>query len=125
LIGRGGLLNHAPTISSALKALHDALLGHRAAVQKDILHRDISIGNVLVSLGDEASIFTDVEPQDRKQAGFLIDFAYAIELSRSAPSGAPHRTGTPIFMAMGVLREHGPHPIHDLHSFFYVLLYLT
>ncbi|TGZ80752.1 hypothetical protein EX30DRAFT_364387 [Ascodesmis nigricans] len=63
-------------------------------------------------------------PGHASEEGFLIDFDYAISLQRESLSGALHRTGTPIFMAIGVL-DNEPSCFHyDLHSFFYVLLWI-
>lgn len=74
--------------------------------------KDVSVNNVLIHPGDNTG-------------GFLIDFDLAIRTDREGNSGAMHRTGTFDFMALDVLRpptgfKHSP--LHDLESFFYVLL---
>jgi hypothetical protein len=57
--------------------------------------------------------------------GFLIDLDLAIYVLRPAPSGAPARTGTPVFMASRVLAGQGEHSfVHDLESFFWVLFWI-
>jgi hypothetical protein len=57
--------------------------------------------------------------------GVLIDFDLAIDTTRESSSGATHRTGTFDFMAIDVLEGRVQHnPLHDLESFFYVLLWL-
>ncbi|KAA8902842.1 hypothetical protein FN846DRAFT_986283 [Sphaerosporella brunnea] len=59
--------------------------------------------------------------------GFLIDFDLAIFADRMRVTGALHRTGTFDFMARDVLLPPPTHqhtPLHDLESFFYVLLWV-
>lgn len=80
-----------------------------------VLHRDISENNVLIHPGDHTG-------------GFLIDFDLAIRTGREGKNGAMHRTGTFDFMALDVLRPPAGYqhsPLHDLESFFYVLLWIT
>ena len=57
-------------------------------------------------------------------SGFLIDLDLAVKLSTNNPSGAPSKTGTKIFMAIGAL--YGEHHtfMHDLESFFWVLFWI-
>jgi serine/threonine protein kinase len=75
------------------------------------LHRDISYNNILL----HPSGFS----------GFLIDFDLAIYISRQTNSGSSHRTGTYDFMAIDILLGRSPHTaLHDLESFFYVLLWM-
>ena len=84
--------------------------GHESLLNAGILHRDISTGNILLTEDEES--------------GFLIDLDLAIRLSDHASSGAPSKTGTKVFMAIGAL--HGEHHsfMHDLESFFWVLLWV-
>lgn len=60
--------------------------------------------------------------------GFLIDFDLAVSMLRQKPSGALHRTGTPIFMAIRVL-EAPANLVHtfryDLESFMYMLIWMS
>jgi len=87
------------------------LLGHRSLYQDaHILHRDISINNVLIN--------------PSTGGGFLVDLDLAINPSRLTASGAPHRTGTFDFMAIGVHSGDQHTYRHDLESFFWLLLYL-
>jgi serine/threonine protein kinase len=98
--------------SAPLTSYHQS--AHRDLVlKKNVLHRDISINNVLINRSSSASTL-----------GFLIDFDLAIDLQRSQNSGAKHRTGTFHFMAIGLLQGHEHSYRHDLESFFYILLYL-
>ena len=56
--------------------------------------------------------------------GFLIDLDLAVKMSNEKASGAPSKTGTKIFMAIGAL--YGEHHtfMHDLESFFWVLFWM-
>ena len=56
-----------------------------------MLHRGISIGNVLVT-------------EDEKE-GYLIDLDHAIKVDREGASGAKGRTGTKVFMSIGLLPQ--------------------
>ncbi|KAI9805204.1 MAG: hypothetical protein M1825_001040 [Sarcosagium campestre] len=85
-------------------------IGHESLLHGGILHRDISIGNILLN-EDE----TD---------GFLIDLDLAVESDRLKACGAPGRTGTKIFMAIGALDGEQHTFMHDLESFFWVLLWI-
>ena len=56
--------------------------------------------------------------------GFLIDLDLAIKLENIVASGAPSKTGTRIFMAIGALKGEEHNFMHDLESFFWVLLWM-
>jgi serine/threonine protein kinase len=75
-----------------------------------ILHRDISISNILLT-PDETY-------------GFLIDLDYAIYIDRVEASGSHHRTGTKPFMAIGVHLGEFHTFMHDLESFFWVFFWI-
>jgi Fungal protein kinase len=55
---------------------------------------------------------------------FLIDLDLAIKEGRENPSGAPSKTGTRAFMAIGALRGEVHTFMHDLESFFWVLFWI-
>ncbi|KAI9780107.1 MAG: hypothetical protein M1816_003162, partial [Peltula sp. TS41687] len=84
---------------------------HESALKKSsILHRDVSLGNVLL----------DEDESD----GFLNDWDLAVDITRPKASGAPGKTGTKAFMAIDALRG-DPHSfMHDLESFFWVLFWI-
>jgi serine/threonine protein kinase len=87
------------------------LLGHESLLDAKILHRDISIGNIMLKIGEDD--------------GFLIDLDLAIRLDRQKASGAPSKTGTKVFMAIGTLYGDEDHSfMHDLESFFWVLFWI-
>jgi hypothetical protein len=70
----------------------NSTIGHRNRLQqKKILHGDISIGNVLIT--------------ENKTEGFLIDLDHAIRVDREDASGAKGRTGTKVFMFIGLLLQ--------------------
>ncbi|KAL9123815.1 MAG: hypothetical protein Q9217_006794 [Psora testacea] len=61
---------------------------------------------------------------EKEDDGFLIDLDLAIKTGDNQASGAPSKTGTKIFMAMGTLLG-DPHTfMHDLESFFWVFFWI-
>ncbi|PIL28141.1 hypothetical protein GSI_09792 [Ganoderma sinense ZZ0214-1] len=123
-------------------AFRDAIIGHRTAMTRGgVLHRDISVGNIL--------IVDDPAMQDQG-CGFIHDFDYS-SMSRNVPHGdisslsaeavddllvaddteglLKERTGTFLFMAIDLLgRNTRPviHAIrHDLESFYWALLWVV
>ena len=102
------------SIPELLEALRDAIKAHRSLYTKgQILHRDISENNIIITDPKEAGGFT----------GMLIDEDLAKEIG-SERSGARHQTGTMEFMAIQVLQGVAHTYRHDLESFFYVLLWI-
>ncbi|ELR04271.1 hypothetical protein GMDG_06671 [Pseudogymnoascus destructans 20631-21] len=79
-----------------------------------MLQRDVSIGNLMMN--------EDVD--NPSWASFLIDLDLAIRSEREEPSGARSMTGTRAFMAIGVLLGEKHSFMHDLESFFWVLLWI-
>lgn len=101
-------------IRELLTTLRDAIKAHRSLYLKgNILHRDISENNIIITNPDETGGF----------AGMLIDLDLAKVLG-SGRSGARHQTGTMEFMAIQVLQGIDHTYRHDLESFFYVLIWL-
>ncbi|KAK4103865.1 hypothetical protein N658DRAFT_564856 [Parathielavia hyrcaniae] len=93
-----------------LAALADCIEGHESLRRKaGLLHRDISIGNLMVS---------------KDNCGFLIDLDLAIKEQRVSASGAKGKTGTRAFMAIGALLGEQHSFMHDLESFFWVLFWI-
>jgi serine/threonine protein kinase len=86
------------------------LLGHESLLDAKILHRDISIGNVMLNMAEDD--------------GFLIDLDLAIKIDRENASGAPSKTGTKVFMAIGALYGEDHNFMHDLESFFWLLFWV-
>ncbi|KAI9715652.1 MAG: hypothetical protein M1812_005804 [Candelaria pacifica] len=93
-----------------INALIGAVSGHESLLNAGILHRDISIGNIMLT--------------ENEDDGFLIDLDLAIKTSNDRASGAPSKTGTKIFMAIGALLGEPHSFMHDLESFFWVLFWI-
>ena len=70
----------------------------------EILHRDISIGNIMLT--------------ETEDDGFLIDLDLAIKIEDHKPSDPPSRIGIKIFMAIEALLGDQHNFMHDLESFF-------
>lgn len=101
--------------SELLWGFHDAIEGHRSLVENDILHRDISTHNIMLS---------DPSGRSDGKRGFVIDLDLAVQISSEQPSSAPHGAGIIEFKATGVLRGERHTFRHDLESFFYVFLWM-
>jgi Fungal protein kinase len=92
----------------AFRATAD-FLGHESLLDASILHRDISIGNVMLNMVEDD--------------GFFIDLDLAIKTDRKNVSRAPSKTRTKVFMAIGALYGEDHSFMHDLESFFWVLFW--
>ena len=109
-----GLLVRLP-IAEVVSA--DSNTGHQRLLQQmGILHRDISIGNILIA--------------EDENEGFLIDLDHAVRVDREGSSGAKGRTGTKVFMSIGLLLQSDserrlPHSfMDDLESVFWLLFWI-
>ncbi|KAL6807586.1 hypothetical protein GGI42DRAFT_351039 [Trichoderma sp. SZMC 28013] len=110
----GKAIYKASTIPVLLKALEDCIQGHESLHKAGILHRDISVNNLMLN-------------EDRTNpswSAFLIDCDLAIKEQRLRASGAKAKTGTRAFMAVGALLGKQHSFMHDLESFFWVLFWL-
>lgn len=96
-----------------LAALEGCIEGHQSLHKAGLLHRDISINNLMINEDDE-------NPSRR---AFLIDLDLAIKAQREGASGAKGKTGTRAFMAIGALLGQDHSFMHDLESFFWVLFW--
>ncbi|KAI1792101.1 hypothetical protein LXA43DRAFT_1060897 [Ganoderma leucocontextum] len=123
-------------------AFRDAIIGHRTAMAKGgILHRDVSVGNILI---------VDDPALQAQFCGFIHDFDYS-SMSREVPQDdilslsaaaldkllladdihgfLKERTGTFLFMAKDLI-DAGSDPIihairHDLEPFYWALLWVV
>ena len=93
-----------------IKGVADFILGHESLLNTGILHRDVSIGNIMLT--------------ENEDDGFLIDYDLATRTSIDRASGAPGKTGTKVFMAIGALLGEPHNFMHDLESFFWVLFWI-
>jgi hypothetical protein len=104
----------ASSRSALLTALEGCIEGHERLHKIGILHRDISINNLMIN-----------EDKDNPSwPSFLIDLDLAIKENRDSSSGAQGKTGTRAFMAIGALLGEQHSFMHDLESFFWVLFWI-
>ncbi|KAF5341253.1 hypothetical protein D9611_005963 [Ephemerocybe angulata] len=118
----GQSLEHFTSRFQAISALRDAIHGHRGLLAKSILHRDVSLQNILMSIKSGAA------PGAR---GTLIDLDMAAWTHTDiSVLRAELGIGTRRFQSSGVLRnlELEVPAVHDhlddIESFFYVLCHL-
>ncbi|KAJ2906934.1 hypothetical protein MKZ38_009797 [Zalerion maritima] len=104
----------ASSRSALLAALEGCIEGHESLRKAGILHRDISINNLMINEDDE----------NPSWFSFLIDLDLAINERRDGVSGAQGKTGTRAFMAIGALLGEQHSFMHDLESFFWVLFWI-
>uniref|UniRef100_A0A8H7NHF6 non-specific serine/threonine protein kinase n=1 Tax=Bionectria ochroleuca TaxID=29856 RepID=A0A8H7NHF6_BIOOC len=97
-----------------LSALEGCVEGHELLYNAGLLHRDISINNLMVNEDDR-------NPSWR---AFLIDLDLAVREQRESASGAKGKTGTRAFMAIGALLGEQHSFMHDLESFFWVIFWI-
>jgi Fungal protein kinase len=79
-----------------------------------VIQSDISVGNLMMNEEDD----------NPSWPSFLIDLDLAIKEKRENLSGAPSKTGTRAFMAIGALYGEKHNFMHDLESFFWVLFWI-
>ncbi|PSN58875.1 hypothetical protein BS50DRAFT_663036 [Corynespora cassiicola Philippines] len=106
----GKNLYEASAPLSILIGLIGGIKGHESLLQAGILHRDISVGNIMLTVAEDD--------------GFLIDLDLAVKIDREGASGAPSKTGTKVFMAIGALYGEEHTFMHNLESFFWVLFWV-
>ncbi|OAA65095.1 serine/threonine-protein kinase Sgk2 [Akanthomyces lecanii RCEF 1005] len=97
-----------------LSALDGCVHGHESLHNAGLLHRDISINNLMMN----------EDTDNPSRSAFLIDLDLAIREQRTAASGARAKTGTRAFMAIGALLGDHHSFMHDLESFFWVLFWV-
>ncbi|KDR76375.1 hypothetical protein GALMADRAFT_268015 [Galerina marginata CBS 339.88] len=133
-------LAHFSTKKELISVFIDAIRAHHRLVEKKILHRDISLHNVMMYQPTPSKDMQSEHCEDRaddgirkdeqkdeptSRKGLIIDLDYAtlmIDETREVATG--HRTGTMPFISVGVLMGNKHEPRHDLESFFYVLLWI-
>ncbi|KAI1735930.1 serine/threonine-protein kinase Sgk2 [Xylaria scruposa] len=111
----GRLISDFRTMKELLESMRDAIEAHRSLYMTgDILHRDISPNNIIITDPKTANGFK----------GMLIDLDRA-KIKNSPPSKERQPIGTLQFMAIEVMLGKIDHNYrHDLESFFYVLLWM-
>jgi hypothetical protein len=110
-------LSEFTSVRQLLGAIVDSIRAHESLHSNNILHQDISAGNIMIS-GSSASQSGE-EPR-----GILIDFGLAMELDDILPDGRTAHGSRP-FMSIGVMnRKHHTYR-HDLESFLYVFIWMA
>jgi hypothetical protein len=104
----------ASTRSALLAALEGCIAGHESLQKAGILHRDISVNNLMIN----------EDKENPSWPSFLIDLDLAIKEQRDGVSGAHGKTGTRAFMAIGSLLGEKHSFMHDLESFFWVIFWI-
>ncbi|KAF2824321.1 hypothetical protein CC86DRAFT_447202 [Ophiobolus disseminans] len=98
-------------LTKLLGGIKADFVGHESLLDAKILHQDVSIVNVMLTMVEDD--------------GFMIDLDLAIKIDRENASGAPSKTGTKVFMAISALYADKDHNfMHDLESFFGVLFWI-
>ncbi|KAF5126255.1 hypothetical protein E5D57_010951 [Metarhizium anisopliae] len=110
----GMLIYNASSRVALLAAMERCIQGHESLYNAGLLHRDISINNLMINEDEE----------NPSWGAFLIDLDLAIRDQRGAASGAKGKTGTRAFMAIGALLGQYHSFMHDLESFFWVLFWI-
>ncbi|KAK7421733.1 hypothetical protein QQZ08_009821 [Neonectria magnoliae] len=105
----------ASSRAALLAALEGCIIGHESLRKAGLLHRDISINNLMINEDDD----------NPSWPSFLIDLDLAIKEQREGASGAKGKTGTRAFMAIGALLGEQHSFMHDLESFFWVLFWIS
>ena len=95
-------------------ALAGCIEGHESLHRAGLLHRDISMNNLIIN----------EDPSNPSWPAFLIDLDLAVWEQRDGASGAEGRMGTRAFMAIGALDGEQHSFMHDLESFFWVLFWI-
>ncbi|RXW14934.1 hypothetical protein EST38_g10926 [Candolleomyces aberdarensis] len=109
------------SVTQVLSALRDAIAAHKALLDRNIIHRDISPNNILFGL-------------DEGERGVLIDLDLALKsLGPLSEIPVDFRTGTRTFQSLMVLRSYNLNPVFvpeydyldDIEAFFWVFAYIV
>ncbi|KAG6141225.1 hypothetical protein E4U28_003132 [Claviceps purpurea] len=117
----GKAIYKASSRVALLACIEDCIKGHQSLYKAGILHRDISINNLMIR---------EETATDQTEKGFLIDLDLAIQSNRpDTESDATERsqrtrTATRASTAIGVIEGEEHTFLHDLESFFWVLLWI-
>ncbi|KAG6124885.1 hypothetical protein E4U12_007815 [Claviceps purpurea] len=110
----GKAIYKASSRQTVLACLEGCIKGHQSLYEAGILHRDISINNLMIN-------------EETKQAcpHFLIDLDHAIKIGPNVLPNERAKIGTRAFMAVELLKGREEHSfLHDLESFFWVLYWI-
>ncbi|GJJ15857.1 hypothetical protein Clacol_010135 [Clathrus columnatus] len=134
---QGVPLEHARGPRQLLQAVLHAMIGYSVIFRRRWLHRDVSIGNVLLMktpkkrkriVGFENILTNDIlEKYFKEYAGFITDGDLAVNWNIPDRERAKQRSGTPPFMSCELLRSMNQEAFHsaidDLESFVWVLFW--
>ncbi|KAH6986714.1 hypothetical protein EDB80DRAFT_756448 [Ilyonectria destructans] len=104
----------ASSRTALLAALEGCIKRHKSLPEAGLLHRDISINNLMINEDDN----------NPSWPSFLIDPDLAIKEQREGVSGARGKTDTRAFMAIGTLLGEQHSFMHGLESLFWVLFWI-
>ncbi|KAG5914295.1 hypothetical protein E4U61_005902 [Claviceps capensis] len=110
----GKAIYRASSRLALLACLEGCITGHQSLYQAGILHRDVSLNNLIINEGSGTNL---------SWPHFLIDLDQAIYTDRHDPSERT-KVGTRAFMAIGLLDGEEHSFLHDLESFFWVFLWI-
>jgi hypothetical protein len=121
-MGRGKPIDKFEDVPELLRAMRDAVKGHRSLLlDGHMLHRDISINNIMITIPEC--------PRPDGYTGFLIDLDHAIAAdSVGRHSTIPERTGTFEFISIDALKKYQSfrHIYYDdLQSFMWVFFWIA
>ncbi|KAG6241731.1 hypothetical protein E4U24_006016 [Claviceps purpurea] len=109
----GKAIYKASSRQTLLACIEGCIKGHQSLYEAGILHRDISINNLMIN-----------EESKQSWPHFLIDLDHAIEIGRNDASIERANIGTRPFMAIELLKGEEHSFLHDLESFFWVLFWI-
>ncbi|KAG6309324.1 hypothetical protein E4U44_007116 [Claviceps purpurea] len=110
----GKAIYKASSRQAVLACLEGCIKGHQSLYEAGILHRDISINNLMIN-----------EETKQVYPHFLIDLDHAIKIGRNVLPNERTKIGTRAFMAVELLKGREEHSfLHDLESFFWVLYWI-
>ncbi|KAJ7105423.1 hypothetical protein C8R43DRAFT_1243997 [Mycena crocata] len=124
-------LDKYPNTLSLVQAIRDAINGHRVAYEAGVLHRDVSVGNILLDEHDLLGFLHDFDyseftPEGWKRFRRLFPDTPNIDIDKNLKD----MTGTYPFLAIDLLRGRERNVAvyheckHDLESFYWILMWI-
>ncbi|KAG6025878.1 hypothetical protein E4U19_002897 [Claviceps sp. Clav32 group G5] len=112
----GKAIYKASSRQALLACLEGCIKGHQSLYEAGILHRDISINNLMINEESETN---------QSFPYFLIDLDHAIKVDPNVLPNKRTKIGTRAFMAIDLLNGMEQQSfLHDLESFFWVLCWI-
>ncbi|KAG8816241.1 hypothetical protein FRC18_001112 [Serendipita sp. 400] len=113
-------------ISSGLRRVLKNTQAHKLMRNKGVLHRDISVNNVLIDILSKEGFLVDLD--SAKYIGGTLNGEIAKKLKEEDEKRKSARTtvtGTIVFSAIALVHSPAPLSWHDYESFFWLLLWCT